>query len=509
MRAGGVCLVVAMAVSLAAPASTAAPNGSCAAPDAPLVVGRVACKTVTTHTLGHGIAAPFAYYVPPECDPVRHSRCPVLYLLHGFGGDFSEMVGTPDAPSAWVAALSKAPPAGFEAAPWTHADPKSWLPATPLPIILVAPRGQTLPGGYGPAPGLDSYWTDWNPRYAAGGDQPKYATPPPRFTTFLVSELVPFVEAHFPTGTGRPWRAIAGVSLGGFGAYKNGLQHPDTWTSMLSVSGAHNFLFAPGLDPRATAARLHIAPPFPVPFVPLPGLLQQIPTAALPSQASTFLTALLALGDPVADQAYFRGNTPRDLAMNGRAIGIDGFVNDTVPRRQDDIGDVTSQAFEDIVLPMNVDMQLAFRDEHVRNTFAVHQGLHSDAYRNAWFRGLEEFAYARLRHPAGGGASARAPASFDYRTVATDFAIWGWRVQVDRPATEFLTLRQVSCRSFTAQGTGVVTVTVPPSCRTGVHGRTTFSVDLGPGMPTSDPAGLGSLGQYGRTTTVRLRPIAR
>jgi S-formylglutathione hydrolase FrmB len=503
-------VVVALAVSVAAPVSAdAAPATGCAAPNAPVVVGQVACKTVTTHMLGNGIAAPFAYYVPPECDPARRVRCPVLYLLHGFGGDYTEMVGTPAAPSAWVSALTKAPPAGFESSPWTHADPGGWRPARHMPMILVAPRGQTLPNGYGPAPGLDSYWTDWNPRYALGGDQPQYATPPPRFTTYLVSELVPFVETHFPTGTGREWRAIGGVSLGGFGAYKNGLQHPDAWTSMLSVSGAHNFLFAPGLDPRATAARLHVSPPVPLPFLPLPGLTQQIPTAALPPQASTFLTALPALGDPVADQAYFRGNTPRDLAMNGHAIGIDGFVNDTIPRRQEDVGDVTSQAFEDVVFPMNVDMQLAFHDEHVRNTFAVHQGLHSDAYRNAWFRGLEEFAYARLHHLDGGGAPPRPPTSFDYRTVAAAFSIWGWRVQVDRQAVEFLTLRQVSCRSITAQGSGVVTVTVPASCHTGMRGRSTFTIDLGPGMPASDPAGLGSLGQYGQTKTVRLRPNGR
>ena len=78
--------------------------------------------------------------------------------------------------------------------------------------------------------------------------------PPPRFSSFLTGELLPYVEAHFPTSTGRAWRALAGTSLGGYGSYKNGLQHPDVWSSMGSVSGAHNFLFGPGVDPSAVSS---------------------------------------------------------------------------------------------------------------------------------------------------------------------------------------------------------------------------------------------------------------
>src|SRR5689334_12454561 len=98
---------------LGAPARpAAAADTSCAAPDAPVVVGHVGCKTLLTHLLGPGIAAPFGYYIPPEC--TGSARCPVLYLLHGFGGDFTEMVGTAARPSAWVASETSAPPAGFE-----------------------------------------------------------------------------------------------------------------------------------------------------------------------------------------------------------------------------------------------------------------------------------------------------------------------------------------------------------------------------------------------------------
>jgi hypothetical protein len=187
--------------------------------------------------------------------------------------------------------------------------------------------------------------------------------------------------------------------------------------------------------------------------------------------------------------------------MNGRgaSLGIDGFVNDTIPRRQQDIGDVTAQAFEDIVFPMNLDMELAFADEGVPNTFAVHQGIHSDVYRNAWFRGLEEYAYARLRHADGTGDPPPAPTRFDYRSIRTDFEIWGWHIHVARQPVEFLTLRSVSCHGLSLQGTGTVTVTPPPSC-----GHPAFTVDLGPAMPIDEP-GAGALAVYGRTVAITLK----
>ena len=506
-----VIALVASALALGAPSAPAADAGGCAAPPSrngriTVVVGRVACQQLTTTLLGPGIGAPFEYYVPPQCDPKLRVRCPVLYLLHGFGGDFTEMVGTPDHASPWVSALTAAPPAGFESSPWTYADPATWQARPPIALILVAPRGRTLPGGYGPAPDLDSYWTDWNPRYAAGGDAQRYDTPAPRFESFLLRELVPFVEAKLPAGRGRDWRSIGGVSLGGFGAYKNGLQHPDAWTSMLSVSGAHNFLFAPGLDSTATTSPVGVAPPVAVPQQSVPALTGALPAGAVPAQASTFLVALDALGDPAADEAYFRGNTPRDLAMNALALdhtgnqmlGIDGFWNDTVPRQPQDAG---GTPFEVLVTPMNVDVEAAFTDVGVANTWAIHQGNHSDVYRNAWYRGLLEFAYARLRHPGDKRAASAPPTTFDYRSVNRDFDIWGWNFHVERDNVEFLTLRSASCSSITLQGSGVVTLTAPRSCR--LHAPT-VTVDLGPSMPADEQGGAGATPIYGNTVTVAL-----
>src|SRR5438309_11834810 len=138
---------------------------------------------------------------------------------------------------------------------------------------------------------MDSYYADWNPRYAAGGDQPRYGTPPPKFESFLIDELAPFVEANLPAGTGREYRAIAGVSLGGYGSYKLGLQHPDEWTTTMSVSGAHNFLFAPAPQPGMVTVPVGIQPPAPVSYEPLPAPTGPPASDPLPSQVDTFTTA--------------------------------------------------------------------------------------------------------------------------------------------------------------------------------------------------------------------------
>ncbi|HUC37520.1 MAG TPA: alpha/beta hydrolase-fold protein [Acidimicrobiales bacterium] len=523
----------ALSVSAAVPVSTAFataspanPFPSCGPAPAPgttidVAVGAVACQELTTHLLGDGVAAPFEYYVPPQCAPARSVRCPTVYLLHGFGGDYTEMLGKPGTTSsAWIAAETSQPPPGFEADPWNYQDPSTWTKAPALGMILVAPLGQTLPGGYGPHAGMDSYWVNWNPRYALGGDDQRYDTPPPQFESFFLDELVPFVEDNLPAGTGRDYRAIAGVSLGGYGAFELGLEHPDEWTTMEAVSGAFNFLFAPAPQPGYVTSPVGVQPPVPIAYEQLPSATGPATSAPLPSQVGTFTTALDAFGDPVADQAYFRGNMPTDLAMNaqatasgGQSLGIDFFSNDMVPMQTltGDTGalgnDVSSEPFENIVFPMNLDMVTAFDEEGVSSTYALHQGNHQDSYRNAWFRGLEEYAYSRLLHAGGGGNPPPAPQVFDYRSISTAFSIWGWQFRVDRQPVEFLTLRSVSCRGLTLQGTGLVTVKVPGPCHTGLAGKALFTVDLGPSEATSDPAGLGADPAYGRTVTVTLAPL--
>jgi len=92
--------------------------------------------------------------------------------------------------------------------------------------------------------------------------------------------------------------------------------------------------------------------------------------------------------------------------MNARASAggqasllIRGFVNDAIPRRQEDLTDPGAQAFEDIVLPMNLAMEAAFTAEQVELHFEIHPGLHSDPYRTPYLRAQIAAQYAHVRHP--------------------------------------------------------------------------------------------------------------
>jgi S-formylglutathione hydrolase FrmB len=115
-------------------------------------------------------------------------RYPVLYLLHGKSGD--------------------------------HTD---WAKRTPLreavgatPLIVVMPDGD------------DGWYTDWaDGRHGYEGQ--------------IVRDLIPHVDATYRTLASREGRAVAGLSMGGYGALKLALRHPDLFVSAASHSGAVRF----------------------------------------------------------------------------------------------------------------------------------------------------------------------------------------------------------------------------------------------------------------------------
>jgi S-formylglutathione hydrolase FrmB len=60
--------------------------------------------------------------------------------------------------------------------------------------------------------------------------------PQDRYEDYIVRDLISDVESRFPVAPGRSNRAIVGISMGGFGAVKLGLRHPEL------------FIFAGGLS---------------------------------------------------------------------------------------------------------------------------------------------------------------------------------------------------------------------------------------------------------------------
>jgi S-formylglutathione hydrolase FrmB len=71
------------------------------------------------------------------------------------------------------------------------------------------------------------------------------------YETYITKDLVGWTDAHYHTSPSREARAIAGLSMGGFGAMSLGLRHPDQFAAAASHSGAIGLLYK---GPRPFAA---------------------------------------------------------------------------------------------------------------------------------------------------------------------------------------------------------------------------------------------------------------
>ena len=92
-----------------------------------------------------------------------------------------------------------------------------------------------------PDGGRGGFYTNWF-NNGAGGQ--------PRWEDWHVKQLIPWVDRHYRTLDARRERAIAGLSMGGFGAFTYASRHPDLFTAALSLSGAVDPTTPPGVGRR-------------------------------------------------------------------------------------------------------------------------------------------------------------------------------------------------------------------------------------------------------------------
>jgi len=151
-------------------------------------------------------------YVPPGYSSEK--KYPVLYLLHGIGGDETEWERfcTPDVLLDNLIADGKA-----------------------VPMIIVMPNGRAQK----------------NDR-AAGN---VFATAPAfaKFERDLLDDVIPAIESRFSTYTNRENRALAGLSMGGGQSLNFGLAHLDTFAWIGGFSSAPNTKPPAELVPDAAA----------------------------------------------------------------------------------------------------------------------------------------------------------------------------------------------------------------------------------------------------------------
>ena len=151
--------------------------------DHPRITPKVTLRDVTFRSAA--LHREMSYRVVMPASIQNGSRLPVVYLLHGGNGGFRDWTNYSD-----VARFAE------------HY------------LILVMPEGD------------ESYYT--NSREHAQD----------RYEDYIVIDLISDVGTRFPAASGRQNRAIAGISMGGFGAVKLALKHPDLFAFAGGLSSA-------------------------------------------------------------------------------------------------------------------------------------------------------------------------------------------------------------------------------------------------------------------------------
>lgn len=153
------------------------------APDSPRLTVNVTMRDVTFHSAALNRDMPYRVILPKTIAP--NQKLPVVYLLHGGGGNYCDWSNYSD-----VAQYAE------------------------RGLILVMPEG------------ANSYYTNAATR------------PQDRYEDYIVHDLIADVEARLPAATGRENRAIIGMSMGGFGAVKLALKHPELFVFAAGLSSA-------------------------------------------------------------------------------------------------------------------------------------------------------------------------------------------------------------------------------------------------------------------------------
>ena len=161
--------------------------------------GKIDSITYPSKTVGTSRRA--LIYTPPGYS--KKKKYPVLYLLHGIGGDEKE----------WYS----------QGHPETILD-NLYVQGKVEPMILVLPNGRAMKDDRATGNIFDSAKVQ------------AFAT----FEQDLLNDLIPYIQRHYPVYTDREHRAVAGLSMGGGQSLNFGLAHLDTFAWIGGFSSAPN-----------------------------------------------------------------------------------------------------------------------------------------------------------------------------------------------------------------------------------------------------------------------------
>jgi enterochelin esterase-like enzyme len=153
---------------------------------------------------GNAVDRDALVFLPPSYDQEDARRYPVVYALHGFyvgAEQWSQEIHAPQTIEGAFALGAKE-------------------------MIVVLPDSKTLHNGSMYSSSMTT------------GD----------FETFIARDVVAYIDAHYRTLPTRESRGLVGHSMGGYGASRIGMKHPDVFGSLYIMSPC--CLSARGLPPR-------------------------------------------------------------------------------------------------------------------------------------------------------------------------------------------------------------------------------------------------------------------
>jgi S-formylglutathione hydrolase FrmB len=189
----------------------------CAHAPALVPAARSRVEYVVHHSTALGVDKTYLVYVPAGYDASQR-RWPVFYYLHGITSPETE----------WVR-LGKLDQAADQLA---------------LGAIVVMPDGDD--DFYIDSPmaiDYDACENDGTGLLDVNADRDATCVHARAYETYIAKELVADIDARYRTIATRDGRAIAGVSMGGYGALSLALRHPDEYAAVASHSGVATLLY--------------------------------------------------------------------------------------------------------------------------------------------------------------------------------------------------------------------------------------------------------------------------
>jgi len=329
--------------------------------------------------------------LPVSYDDGTGKTYPVLYLFDGTSGRASDWEVTGDAENT----------------------------TAPYDVITVMPEcGFDGDGGF--------WFTDWVDKTTSHG--------PSQFESYLIDQLVPWVDDNLRTIPTRAGRAVAGLSQGGYGSAEMAARHPDMFTVMASFSGAPEIDRDPDVIVGAT------------------GVIEAIAVGddGVPP-GSIF-------GSRATDEINWQGHDPSTLMNNLRGMGIYLWTGLGAPGPYDP----TPPNPGAMGIEYLVHQSTQYFHQHLVEAGISHfyddytNGTHSWGY---WARDLREFMQPMMA----AFTSSTMPRTVSYTSIEKEWRQWGWSVSWNRAAAQqFSTLSDADAAGFSLSGAGMATVVTPP-----------------------------------------------